>query len=125
MQNNGLYGYDYGFRATILHTFGVWVGLRVSGLDFKLGLLMDCKERVRLLQTAETFRICADLLGFWDCAIITVESCSCYASASRYGWWCRVDAELYLNLPKVCRIMAFWLVLRVWGHYFPCFWGKP
>ena len=23
MQNNGLYGYHYGFRAIILHTFGV------------------------------------------------------------------------------------------------------
>ena len=25
MQNNGLYGCNYGVRAIILHTFGVWV----------------------------------------------------------------------------------------------------
>ena len=29
MQNNGLDGYSYGFRAIVLHTFGVKVGLRV------------------------------------------------------------------------------------------------
>ena len=35
MSNNGIYGCYYGFRAIILHTFGVWVRFRVQGLGFK------------------------------------------------------------------------------------------
>ena len=33
MQNNGLLGYSYGFRAIILHTFGVLVPTRLSLLS--------------------------------------------------------------------------------------------
>ena len=47
MQNNGLHGYDYEFRAISLHTFGVWVVRTGSMMRFFFRPVRSSELRVR------------------------------------------------------------------------------